>query len=194
MTKTPAAVIAMHGVLKTGAMYVPLDPGSPAQRLERMIAACDDRWILGAGPVGSALRSLCNDAGFASKHSIGWLGEWAPPSGVALGFHESEIASLPVDPPAIPFSRHDAAHILFTSGSTGTPKGVMITHDSVVHFLEWATSYFGIPSADRTSGHPPLHFDLSTFDIFGTLAAGAELHMVPPELNLLPHRLADFIR
>src|SRR5439155_815619 len=47
---------------------------------------------------------------------------------------------------------------------------------------------------DRISGHPPLHFDLSTFDVFGTFAAGAELHLVPPELNLLPHQLAELIR
>src|SRR5207249_3685111 len=47
---------------------------------------------------------------------------------------------------------------------------------------------------DRNSGHPPLYFDLSTFDIHGTLAAGAQLHLVPPDLNLLPHKLATFIR
>jgi non-ribosomal peptide synthetase component F len=44
------------------------------------------------------------------------------------------------------------------------------------------------------SGHSPLHFDLSTFDVYGAFAAGAELHMVPPELSLLPHELAAFIR
>jgi non-ribosomal peptide synthetase component F len=44
------------------------------------------------------------------------------------------------------------------------------------------------------SGHPPLHFDLSFFDIFGTFAVGAELHLVPPELALMPTRLADLIR
>jgi non-ribosomal peptide synthetase component F len=47
---------------------------------------------------------------------------------------------------------------------------------------------------DRISGHPPLHFDLSTFDVFGTFAAGAQLHLAPPELNLLPNKLAAFIR
>src|SRR5215470_4942813 len=44
------------------------------------------------------------------------------------------------------------------------------------------------------SGQPPLHFDLSTFDIYGTLGAGAQLHLVPVELNLLPNKIADFIR
>jgi amino acid adenylation domain-containing protein len=71
---------------------------------------------------------------------------------------------------------------------------VTITHGNVIAFVEWATRYFGTAPSDRISGHPPLHFDLSTFDIYGTWAAGAQLHLVPPEASLLPHRLAEFIR
>jgi len=74
------------------------------------------------------------------------------------------------------------------------PKGVMVTHRSVRHFIDWAVHYFGTAPGDRISGHPPLHFDLSTFDIFGTFAAGATLYLVPPELNLVPHQLAGLIR
>src|SRR5256886_3376426 len=88
----------------------------------------------------------------------------------------------------------DPAHILFTSGSTGTPKGVVISHANVIHFVNWARRYFGLGPADRMSSHPPLHFDLSTFDVFGTFAAGAQLHLVPPDLSLLPNALAEFIR
>jgi len=64
----------------------------------------------------------------------------------------------------------------------------------VIHFVEWAKGYFGLGADDRVSGHSPLHFDLSMFDIFGAFAAGATLCLVPPELNVLAHRLADFIR
>ena len=48
--------------------------------------------------------------------------------------------------------------------------------------------------SDRVSAHPPLHFDLSFFDLFGTFAVGAELHLIPPELTLMPNKLADLIR
>jgi amino acid adenylation domain-containing protein len=84
------------------------------------------------------------------------------------------------------------AHILFTSGSTGEPKGVMITHANVSAFVSWANDYFGTRPGDRISGHPPLHFDLSTFDIYGTFRAGAELHLVPAD-TLLPRHLGEFI-
>jgi len=70
----------------------------------------------------------------------------------------------------------------------------MITHRNVLHFIEWATSHLGTRETDRISGHPPLHFDLSTFDIYGTFLAGAELHLVPALASLLPQKLAALIR
>jgi amino acid adenylation domain-containing protein len=70
----------------------------------------------------------------------------------------------------------------------------MITHGSVVRFVEWGRRYFEISPDDRISQHAPLRFDISMFDVFGTLWSGATLHLVPPDLNLLPHKLAHFIR
>src|SRR5262249_35760481 len=69
-----------------------------------------------------------------------------------------------------------------------------ITHRSVAYFIDWATSYFKLGAEDRISGHPPLHFDLSVFDIFGAFAGGAELHLVPSYLNLSAQSTAEFIR
>jgi non-ribosomal peptide synthetase component F len=71
---------------------------------------------------------------------------------------------------------------------------VVIEHRNVTAFLDWAAAQFGPGESDRISCHPPLHFDLSTFDIFGTLRAGAELHLVPAAANLHPRALASFIR
>lgn len=192
--KSPAAIIAILGVLKADAVYVPLDPGSPVPRLEKMIASCDNRWILASGGVGATLTGLLAIPGFGDTHAIGWLGPEAAPAGVEVAFTPADLASYSATLPPSANGPEDPAHILFTSGSTGTPKGVVITHANVHAFIEWAVAYFGIAPTDRISGHPPLHFDLSTFDLFGTFLAGAELHLVPPELSLLPHKLADFIR
>ncbi|MGH7545398.1 MAG: AMP-binding protein, partial [Gemmatimonadota bacterium] len=65
---------------------------------------------------------------------------------------------------------------------------------NVSPFIDWALRKLGIGPGERCSGHSPLHFDLSVLDLFGTLAAGAELHLVPPAVSAFPNRLAEFIR
>jgi amino acid adenylation domain-containing protein len=195
MPKIPAAIVAMLGVLKADAIYVPMDPASPAARQARVLEVSDCRCILAAASVGQSLQDALGAAVLRERPLIGWLGEdLLAEADPAPTFTLRDLAACPATPPAYANTDADVAHILFTSGSTGLPKGVMITHASVLHFLRWAGKYFGIASSDRISQHPPLHFDLSTFDIFGTLSAGAELHLVPQELNLLPHKLAQSIR
>ena len=195
MPKMPTAIVAMLAVLKAGAIYVPLDPASPPARLARMLETSDCRCILAAGRVGCKLRDGLATATLRQRPAIGWLDdEIVTAIDTVPAFTLRDVAAGEATPPACANTDGDLAHILFTSGSTGLPKGVMIAHASVVHFLRWAIRYFGIAASDRISQHPPLHFDLSTFDIFGTLWAGAELHLVPQELNLLPHKLAQFIR
>jgi amino acid adenylation domain-containing protein len=193
MPKMPAAIIAMLGTLKVDAIYVPMDPASPAARQARVLEVSDCRFILAAGPVGRSLSEALAAANLRERPSIGWL-DADPPSDLRPVFKLRDLAAYPATPPAYANTGGDVAHILFTSGSTGIPKGVTITHASVAHLIRWASAYFGIAHTDRISQHPPLRFDVSTFDVFGTLWAGAELHLVPAELNLLPHKLAQFIR
>jgi amino acid adenylation domain-containing protein len=197
MPKLPAAILAMLGTLKAGAIYVPLDPAGPELRLARMLEVSDCRCILAAGPVERMLHDTLAAAALDRRPTIGWLDPvmaMAPGLDPEPSFTLRDLAGYPSTAPQCASTGSDVAHILFTSGSTGTPKGVTVTHASVAHFIRWGIGYFGIHAADRNSQHPPLHFDLSTFDIFGTLWAGAELHLVPAELSLLPHKLAQFIR
>jgi amino acid adenylation domain-containing protein len=195
MPKSPRAIAGILGILKADCIYVPLDLSSPAPRLAQMIASCEPRVILAAGPAVPLLDELLSERRFHGSISVGWMGsEKIMGTHFMAEFSWPDCSGYPGTPLDYQNTREDIAYILFTSGSTGTPKGVPITHANITHFVQWATKYFGMDSSDRVSGHPPLHFDLSTFDIFGTFAVGAQLHLVPPELNLLPNKLADFIR
>jgi amino acid adenylation domain-containing protein len=192
--KSPAAILAMLGVLKADCAYVPVNVSSPAPHAARIIESAEPRIVL-AGPETSALVEALIAAGTLRPDlPIGLVEEPAEQAGFEAAFTPSDWSSCSPEPVSYANGSNDLAHLLFTSGSTGVPKGVMITHSNVIRFVEWATSYFGISSRDRLSGHAPLHFDLSTFDLYGTLCAGAELHLVPPEANLMSRKLAELIR
>lgn len=181
--KAPAAIVSMLAVLKAGAIYVPLDTSNPVARVTRIVTAADPRLLLATPEAQDLLQALESDV------PVGAVG--GPLPGATFG--PSDEQGLSDETVAVSVSPDEPAHLLFTSGSTGVPKGVVITHAMVGAFLDWALAHFGHQPGERISGHPPLHFDLSTFDIYGTLSAGAELHLVPPDV-LLPAQLAAFIR
>jgi amino acid adenylation domain-containing protein len=170
--KSPRAIVSMLATLKAGGVYVPIDVASPAVRVQRILDVAEPRVVLTSQAAAKLAGELRFEAAAIAPEEAAARDETALPTGTGP---------------------HDAAHILFTSGSTGVPKGVVITHAMVTAFLDWALPYFGHRPGDRISGHPPLHFDLSTFDIYGTLTSGGELHLVGPGV-LLPAQLANFIR
>ncbi len=192
-TKSPAAIVAMLATLKAGCVYVPIDVTSPAARVARIVRSADPAAALVLGSAGGLVKELLDDGALAPDLPIGMLdaGSASTPS-VRCTFGAEDAAGQSGDALPKRGAAGDTAHLLFTSGSTGQPKGVIITHANVSSFVDWAISYFGTRSDDRISGHPPLHFDLSTFDIYATFRAGAQLWPVPPG-TLLPRQLADFI-
>lgn len=193
--KSTTAIVAIAGILKADCIHVPLDTSSPARRVAKILRSSQPSYLLGMSEASNLIKELFLQPEIAGATRVGWMEDSGPETrSFAPAFTASDLMSYSGEPLDYKNQPDDAAHILYTSGSTGEPKGVVITHANVMHFVEWAKRYFGMAESDRISCHPPLHFDLATFDIFGGLAAGAQIHLVPPKLALLPNKLADFIR
>ena len=185
LPKSIPAIVAELAALKADCAYVPIDTASPAPRVEMIVRAAEPALALVTAPAAKLVEEVLS---LGVDVPVGSL------DGAGAAFSAEDVDAQSAEPLAWENTSADPAHLLFTSGSTGTPKGVVIKHENVIAFVEWAARYFGTSPDDRVSGHPPLHFDLSTFDIYGTFLAGAELHLVPAAANLLPHKLAELIR
>jgi amino acid adenylation domain-containing protein len=173
LPKNSDAIIAVFASLLAGAIYVPIHPRWPQERVRAVLEECGARLLIEGD--GAPLRIVDLRSGAA----IDW------PDANA---HETNIALLPW------MTAEDTAFILFTSGSTGRPKGVELSHRAVSAFVRWTAREFQIVSADRIACPSPLGFDLSTFDIFNMALCGATAVLVPDNVVWMPRFLAQFVR
>src|SRR5207247_9090887 len=121
--KSHAAPRAILAGLRADAVYAPLDPGSPVPRLEKMIASCDNRWILASGAVGPTVEALFALPGFGATHAVGWVGTDEPPAGVPAGFMREDAASQRAAATAREGGGEDPAHDPFPWDSTRADGG-----------------------------------------------------------------------
>lgn len=192
LDKSIESLVAIYGILKVGGAYVPLDPQAPATRLAYIARDADLRVLVSGCEKQESWQALID--GGAVLHSLVVLSgaPAAAPEGVRV-FAPSDVAAAPDSPAAVPVVDCDLAYILYTSGSTGTPKGVMLTHRNCLAFVQWAVEEFAVCAEDRLSSHAPLHFDLSTFDLFAAAAAGAAVVLVPAQASVFPSEIRRFI-
>ena len=190
MNKSLESVISVYGALKAGGAYVPLDPFAPAARLSYVIRDCGIRHLI-TKPDKSAVVEEILAGDSPVEHAIGLPSGFG---GRAAATSWEDVAQLPVtDPGDLGRVEQDLAYILYTSGSTGVPKGIMHTHRSGLSFAEWAATEYGLRPEDRLSNHAPLHFDLSTFDLFAGHIAGAATVIIPEGVTKFPVSLAKLM-
>ena len=190
MPKSLESVISMFATLKAGGIYVPLDPQAPAQRIAYIIGDCGIKALVSNAAKVKGLEALgksCVEFNILTRN-----GNEA--DGPSTSTPWRALSEFPAShPPACPRISTDLAYILYTSGSTGKPKGVMLSHLHALTFIEWCGETFQIRPDDRLSNHAPLHFDLSVFDIYGAIQAGATVYLLPDQVALFPATLAGFL-
>ncbi len=183
--------IAMYGIMKAGAAYVPLDPGAPAARVAATLGHCDVRCLITHAQKKASVAALLE-----AEHSIECvvgLGE-VDRRGIRC-FAWDSLAAAPGDRgPAVNCAEQDLAYIMYTSGSTGTPKGIMHTPASGLSYARMAADTYGITHHDRLGNHSPLHFDMSTLDYLASPLLGAQTVIIPEAYTRLPASLSQLIQ
>ena len=151
MERSIDLVVALLAVLKTGAAFVPLDPTQPFDRM----------W------------QIAQDGGLAAivtgKAPLPLLSQ------LPLPIVSEPSGSVHVAKPEVNISLDNAAYVYYTSGSTGAPKGVVLDHRAAMNRLEWLKRRYPLSSGNRVIHKTPLIFDVSIWEIFGTLSAGATI-------------------
>ncbi|HET8934106.1 MAG TPA: amino acid adenylation domain-containing protein [Polyangiales bacterium] len=162
-------VVCLIGVAKSGAAYVPIDADYPRDRIAFMLE-------------DSAAELVVTEPEFVDRFDKAVL--------LAAG---PEFAGASSERPQPSAAVTDPCYAIYTSGSTGRPKGVVLTHRAVVNTLEWVSRTYEVHPGDRLLFVTSPCFDLSVYDMFGTLGAGATVVVASSECMREPRTFVDSI-
>lgn len=171
--RSPELVVALLGIWKAGAAYVPLDPMYPPSRLAFMIEDARASVLLTAGPLLDRLPSTSARV-------------------VCLDRDARAVADAAADRPATRVGPEDLAYVIYTSGSTGRPKGAMITHRGLANYLSWAASSYDVAAGCGAPVHSSVSFDLTVTAMFTPLVAGGRVDLLEEGPGV--EALADALR
>jgi amino acid adenylation domain-containing protein len=178
-----AMVVGLLAILKAGGAYVPHDPEYPAERLAFMLRDSAPIAALTHGTARAALEDGL--AGLTHRPPVLAIDEDAA--------WEGRPSTNP-DPAEIGLTSRRLAYVIYTSGSTGRPKGAMNEHHAVVNRLIWGQRAFELGPDDRVLQKTPFSFDVSAWEFFWPLLAGARLVMARPGGHRNPAYLLDIVR
>ena len=181
--KSVNAVISYIGVARSGNYYTVIDSKMPFERANKIITTfmpsviiCDGSNIEMAENLSGSgqIQVLCYEDISEGDFNDGKKNE--------IVERESRVIDT------------DILYVLFTSGSTGVPKGVIISHRSVIDYIEWAAETFGFGHDNIWGNQAPFYFDNSVLDIYSSLRGGGCMHIIPQKCFSFPIRLLEYIR
>lgn len=185
LEKSAQSVIIFQGILRAGAIYVPIDTQVPVAGVTDILTGCEPRVIFTTEKRAEALSAHCArnviilKAPNAMVQDFAWLDATA------------RTTRIGVVSPRV--SEHDPAYILYTSGSTGKPKGVCLSHRNALAFVNWAATISGADQGHVFANHAPFSFGISVYDLYVPFLVGGKLVIVPSSFSLFGSRLARFI-
>ncbi|QPB84034.1 AMP-binding protein [Pseudoalteromonas rubra] len=168
LPKHPDTVAAIYACWLSGNHYIPIDYSQPEARVERIISAAKPALVLDQDWLNT-LDSLSHSSDYEQD----------------LSAYMSRLRQ---------YRDTTLAAVLYTSGSTGTPKGVQISHDMLDFFIDWAAHTTCIDNEDILANHASFAFDLSTFDLFATVRAGACVWLITEQEQKDPLALISGIK
>ncbi len=182
--RSPEMVVAVVGILKAGAAYLPLDPTYPRERLTMMVEEARPPVLLTRqGPE----EELCTAIARPGTTVIPVDRRWP---------HQIARRS-PHDPPAGGPTALDLAYVIYTSGSTGRPKGIALPHLTLNNLIAWHLAErpagAGLLGGARTLQYAALSFDISIYEMFVTWCSGGTLVLVPDAARHDPGALAGLL-
>jgi non-ribosomal peptide synthetase-like protein len=166
--------VALLGALKAGATFVPIDPSTPADRVDFIARDAGLDMLL----TTSALRDVAD----------GW-----PGTVVEVDAAADDLASASAERPSFLASGDPTCYILYTSGSSGRPKGVEVAQSSICNFVDVVPEIYGVRPEDRVYQGMTISFDFSIEEIWPTWAVGATLVAGPSDGRRVGAPLADFL-
>lgn len=180
--------LAIYGIMKAGAAYVPLNPNAPTAHTSYVINDCGIKHIVSNPTQKKGLAKVLSEK-VEVNTIIGLSTDWVTPT-----ISWSKVFELKGSPePSLPLMEDDLAYILYTSGSTGKPKGIMHTHHSGLSYARLAIELYGLSRNDRFANHSPLHFDISTFCYFASPYLGASTVILTDAHTKMPASQAQLI-
>ncbi|HKG14117.1 MAG TPA: amino acid adenylation domain-containing protein, partial [Pyrinomonadaceae bacterium] len=160
LDRSPEMVVSILAALKSGAGYLPLDPAYPSERLAFMLEDSRPKVLLTSRRYSEELPPV--------KCYVVWVDDDA-----------EEIAAHSTENPCVTVGAENLAYVIYTSGSTGTPKAVAVTHSNVTRLLASTESLFGFSGRDAWTMFHSYAFDFSVWELWGALAYGGRLVVVP---------------